>query len=112
MLEQRDIVLVPVPYTELSKAKRRPALVLSSTAWNKNSQDFLVISITSNLASSANGIVINTGDMERSAIPKESLARPDKIYTLLQSSVLKNFGKLNEAKFEEVLQQLDAVIGR
>lgn len=112
MLEQRDIVLIPVPYTDLSSTKSRPVLVVSSTVWNRTSRDILVVAITSNLIVSANGAIINTIDMERGSLPRQSLVRANKIYTLSQASVIKIYGKLNTVKFEEVLQQLDTVLGR
>jgi len=44
-----DIVLVPFPFTDLSSAKQRPALVVSSDALNAASEDVLVAAITSQI---------------------------------------------------------------
>ena len=49
MPKQRDIVLIAVPYADLSTAKRRPVLILSSDAHLQQSPDMLVATITSNL---------------------------------------------------------------
>lgn len=32
MLEQVDIILIPIPYTDLTSAKRRPVIVISNNA--------------------------------------------------------------------------------
>jgi mRNA interferase MazF len=40
---------VPFPFSDLSRAKRRPALVVSSDAYNEASNDILIAQITSRL---------------------------------------------------------------
>jgi mRNA interferase MazF len=47
MPKQRDIVLIAVPYADLSAAKRRPVLILSSDVHLRQSPDMLVATITS-----------------------------------------------------------------
>ena len=42
-----DVVLVPFPFTDLSSAKHRPALVISADALNSMRDDVLVAAITS-----------------------------------------------------------------
>ena len=42
-----DGVLVPFPFTDQSTTKRRPAVVVSSVAYNRERPDFLVMAITS-----------------------------------------------------------------
>src|SRR5262249_15589307 len=42
-----DVVLVPFPFTDLSNAKQRPALVVSGDAFNSTREDVLVAAITS-----------------------------------------------------------------
>ncbi len=45
---QREIVLVPFPYSDLTTTKRRPVLIISNNDYNHNFQDVLVYVITSN----------------------------------------------------------------
>lgn len=47
---QGDIVLIPVPFTDLSSRKRRPVIVISSDAYNAVSPDMIVVAMTSNPA--------------------------------------------------------------
>ena len=39
---QRDIVLVPFPFSDLSTPNVRPVLVLSNDAYNRRTEDLLV----------------------------------------------------------------------
>ncbi len=112
MPKQRDIVLIPVPYSDLSTNKKRPVLVLSSDDALRRSSDMLVASVTSNLAAGTAGIIIDTTDLEAGVLPRRSLIRADKIYTLRQSDIIKPYGILSKATFEKVLAELDSVLGR
>ncbi len=42
MYKQREIVLVPFPYSDLSAVKRRPVLVISNDDYNISYPDILV----------------------------------------------------------------------
>ncbi len=105
-------MLIPVPFTDLSSTKRRPVLVLSSGAHNQSSPDVMVAAITSNFASTAAGLIIDTPDMEIGALPHRSLVRADKIYTLSQALIVKTYGRLSQRALDDVLTLLDAVLGR
>ena len=110
--KQRDIVLVPVPFTDLTATKRRPVLVLSKTAHNRKARDVVVAAITSNLTVGGGGMVITAADLAEGMLPADSLVKVDKIYTLSKSIIVKRYGRLNEASFQKVLTALDALLGR
>ncbi len=112
MPKQRDIVLIAVPYADLSTAKRRPVLILSSDVHLRQSPDMMVAAITSNLSAGMFGVVIDTADMEVGLLPVRSLIRADKIHNLSQKEIIKPYGRLIQASFEDVLQALDLVLGR
>jgi mRNA interferase MazF len=48
MPEQGEIVLVPVPFTDLSSTKRRPVIVISNRAYHQATADMVVVAMTSN----------------------------------------------------------------
>jgi len=112
VVSQRDIVLVPVPFSDLSATKRRPVLVLSSTSHNRKSPDIIVVAITSNLASGGVSVGIHSDDLDIGSLPAASLVRADKVYTLSKSIILKRLGRVKVVVFQDVLTKLDQVLGR
>lgn len=102
MPEQRDICLIPVPFTDLTSYKKRPVLVLSKNSYNSQSEDILVMAITSNLTAKEYSVRINNYDIETGTLKIESLVRTDKVYSLNKNLVLKTFGKIRTEKFNEI----------
>jgi mRNA interferase MazF len=47
---QGDIILVPFPFTDFSTFKQRPALVISSSRFNRSQNDLLIAAISSHVA--------------------------------------------------------------
>ena len=47
-----DIVLVPFPFTDQSSIKKRPAVVVSSSAYNRDRPDIIILAVTSQMAAS------------------------------------------------------------
>lgn len=45
--EYGDVVLVPFPFTDQSTSKKRPAVVVSSAAYNAERPDVIIIAVTS-----------------------------------------------------------------
>ncbi len=109
-VNQRSIILIPVPFTDLSSVKRRPVLVLSNTEFNARNPDILVAAITAKLSDHPWSRIIDSSDMESGVLPARSLVRADKLYTLHQSIVVKTFGHLRIEAFNEVLDLLRYVL--
>jgi mRNA interferase MazF len=109
MLEQREIVLIPVPFTDLTSVKRRPVLILSSSTYNTANNDVVVAAITSNLEQGTYGCLIDAEDMERGQLPRRSKIRADKIYTLDKSIVVRRFGQIRSETFAQVIQEVTRV---
>jgi len=89
-----DIVLVPFPFTDLTKLKKRPALIVSPDEYNKK-LDVVIAFITSKL-----DVEYRFGDYKiqcwgESNLPKPSMIRM-KFSTVDKSIILKKLGRLNE----------------
>jgi len=94
MYKQGDIVLVPIPFTDLTSSKKRPVLILSNNNYNNTKEDIIVAAITSNLYDGNYSIMITNDDMVDGNLLRDSCVRADKLYTLSQSLIIKKFGKL------------------
>lgn len=109
MLDQGDIVLIPVPFTDLSSTKRRPVIVISNASYHRATTDMVVVAMTSNPAPVPYSFTIATTDLQRGTLNRPGTVRADKIYTLAQSLITRNFGKVNSVTLEQIrvlLQQL------
>jgi mRNA interferase MazF len=43
-----DIVLIPIPFTDLSAQKQRPVIVISNDDYNHTAPDMIVVAMASN----------------------------------------------------------------
>jgi len=108
MYKRGEIVLIPFPFSDLSLVKRRPVLVISNMAHNRKNNDMIVVAITSSLQQ--NGIIIETKDLQAGELPKKSLIRYDKIYTLEQRIVIKQLGIISESVLKKVISEINNLI--
>ena len=95
MPEQGDIVLIPVPFTDLTAQKRRPVIVISNDEYNRRALDILVVAMTSNPAAQPHSFAITSADLVHGKLNRPGVVRVDKLYTLAQSLVSKRFGKVS-----------------
>ena len=110
MPEQGDIVLVPVPFTDLTSTKRRPVIVLSNDRYLRSSPDMLVVAMTSNPAPSPYGFTIDTPDLVRGRLNHAGTVRVDKVFTLSQQLGTRIFGQVNAAVLDRVRSVLSALV--
>jgi mRNA interferase MazF len=62
MYEPGDIVLIPVPFTDLSSQWRRPVIVISNSSYNQKTTD-MVVAMTSNLVEVDYSFTISSSDL-------------------------------------------------
>jgi len=103
---QKDVILLRFPFADLSSTKKRPALVLSNTAFNKRHADLICCLITTNLSPDPDCVVIEAAHMERGHLPFVSKIKPYRLFTAEQSTIEKRLGALNQAKFKETVRKL------
>ena len=103
--KQRDILLVPFPFSDLTETKQRPVLVLSKDIYNQSSEDIVTCGITSNLLEKKFAITITQKDLDEGFLIKTSNIRVDKLFTLEKSIVRKKIGKISQKTFEKVKEE-------
>ena len=95
MPEQGDVVLVPVPFTDLTSQKRRPVIVVSNDAYHRVAADVVVVAMTSNPTVVPYSFRITSTDLVEGTLNRPGNVRADKIYTLAKAIVVKKFGKVS-----------------
>jgi mRNA interferase MazF len=103
---QGDVVLVAFPFSDLTSTKRRPAVVVSPDVFNASNADLVLAAITSQLAQQGPAVFIGRGDVEEGALPKDSIVRLAKLFTLHSSLAVKRLCRLRNAKQAELLAEL------
>ena len=112
MPEQGDVLLVPIPFTDLSSQKRRPVIVISNNSYNKKTMDILVVAMTSNPIEADYSFAITSDNLEKGTLNHPGKVRVDKIYTLAQSIVVKTFGRVNDKTLERIRKELQALVAK
>jgi mRNA interferase MazF len=105
---QGDVVLVPFPFTDLSATKQRPALVLSPERLNKIRPDLVLAAISSQVPTvlDEDEILLSTSELGAAGLPKPSIIKLGKIFTIHQGLIRKKLGSIGEATLEDVRQKL------
>ncbi len=104
MYEQRKIVLIPFPYSDLTGFKFRPALIISNNLLN-NSEDRVCCLITSN--PTKEGVEIKKGDFQEGKLPFKSWIKPYRIFTINKNIIKKKLCIINKEFHYKVLKELN-----
>jgi mRNA interferase MazF len=110
MPKQGDVVLIPVPFTDLTTHKRRPVIVISNDDYNDRTADIVVVALTSNPTPTDYSFTIDSSDLARGELNRPGKVRVDKIYTLSQSIVTRTFGQVNPGVLGQIRDTLQALI--
>jgi len=108
--ERGEIVLVPFPFTDMSKSKLRPVLIISNTSYNRISSDFICCGITSNMNNKKNSILLRDADMKDGVLPKKSRIKFGNIFTLQKDLTVKKIGHINSKKLDIVIRSIIKLI--
>jgi mRNA-degrading endonuclease toxin of MazEF toxin-antitoxin module len=101
-----SVVLVPFPFTDLSGRKRRPALVVSPDGFHE--EDLILCAITSHVPEDLAGheVLLEPTDMFDRQLPKRSVVKVGKLFTMHQRLIAVHFGTVKDEKVREVLARL------
>jgi len=94
-----EIVLVPFPFSDLTTTKKRPALIISPNAYNKN-LDVVIAFITSKLDLEYRIGDYKIQEWKKANLPKPSMLRM-KFATIAKSVIIKRLGRLSENDVKE-----------
>jgi mRNA interferase MazF len=100
-----DVVLIPFPYTDLSAAKTRPAVVVSSEAYHAARPELLLAYVSSQLSQADPTIDYVLADWKSAGLLKPSFVRP-KVAAVEPALVVHRAGALTDRDMLEVDRRL------
>ena len=105
-----DVVLVSFPFTDLTAVKQRPAVIVSSTAANCARPDVIVVAITSQIPPklAADEWMIPAPELAVWGLPKPSMVKTAKLFTIHQGLIKKAIGSVPESSMARLLERVAA----
>jgi mRNA interferase MazF len=93
--------VVPFPFSDLTQAKRRPALVLADL----EGDDLILCQITSQQVRDKYAIDLDDPDFAAGALRQKSNVRPNRLFTADQRIVLRRVGHLRREKINAIIEK-------
>ena len=101
-----DVVVVPFPFSDLTQAKRRPALVVAEL----DGDDLLLCQITSQRIRDKYAIPLEDKDFQSGALKQRSNIRPNRLFTADRHIVLYKVGQLRAEKMTDVVRKIVEIV--
>ncbi|MBI3812090.1 MAG: type II toxin-antitoxin system PemK/MazF family toxin [Nitrospirae bacterium] len=103
-----DVVVVPFPFSDLTQAKRRPALVISTL----EGDDLILCQITSQSIKDRYAVPLADQDFKTGSLKQSSNVRPNRIFTADRHIVLYRVGGLKQDKLNGIIEKVIEIIRR
>jgi mRNA interferase MazF len=101
-----DVVVVLFPFSDLSSAKKRPALVIAAP----EGDDIILCQITSRLVADRYAILISEPDFSSGSLRQESNVRPTRIFTADKRIIQYTAGHLSDQKMRAIVERVVEII--
>lgn len=101
-----SVVLVPFPFSNLSEAKLRPAIVLADAGRN----DWILCQVTSNPFADSCALKLGDVDFRLGGLRRISYVRPGKLFTACGDLVVSQIGELEPVALAKILDAVVAIL--
>lgn len=105
-----DVVLVPFPFTNQAGTKKRPAVIISSAAYNTAQRDVIIMAVTSQLRPSGMLGEAPVADWEAAGLVKPSAIKPV-ITSIEQTLVIRRLGRLTPEDQQALRNAIANIVG-
>jgi len=102
MTEQRDLLLVPFPFSDQSGKKIRPVIVISNNEFNEHSEDFVVVGVTSNITKDKYTLGLTNNDLEKGKLFTQCCIKVDNILKIDKDLIIKKIGEIKKDKLKRI----------
>ena len=110
MIEQRDLILVPFPFSDQSGRKVRPVIIISNNNFNEHSEDILVVGVTSNISKDAYTLNLNNGDLEQERLLSKCCIKVENILKIDKELIIKKIGKIKKDTLKRIIEVIVKII--
>jgi len=105
-----DIVLVPFPFTDQTSSKKRPAVVVSSIAYNNARPDLILMAITGHQSTLTRIGEVAVSDWKKAGLLKPSTIKPI-VTTIEKGLVIRTLGRLESNEVLALRDSLFRILG-
>ena len=105
-----DIILVPFPFTNQKTSKKRPAVIISSQAYNTERPDLIIMAITSQIKPAPVIGEVFLHNWQDAGLLKPSVIKPV-ITTIEKKLVIKQMGQLKKNDLTALQDSLITILG-
>ncbi len=102
-----DVVVLPFPFSNLRASKKRPALVIAPI---QPYDGVILCMMTSAGAKDASAVSIAQADFEVGGLPHASNARPNRLFTADSGIVVRQAGRISQAKIDQVVAEIVRIV--
>lgn len=107
MIEQRDLLLVPFPFSDQSGRKVRSVIVISNDEFNEESDDLIVVGVTSSILKDKYTISLTNKEIEEGKFFTACCIKIENLLKIDKEMIIKKIGKI---KKETLVKIVDKVI--
>lgn len=109
-VNQRDVILLPVPFSDQTIRKMRPAIVVSNDHINSTTDDIMFVPLTSLLKDAPYSILITDNDLIGGRLAAPSRVRADKIFTAHKSLIARKIGVIKHQVLASIKQEINKAL--
>lgn len=103
---QKELILLPFPFSNLEDKKVRPAIVISNNFFNKKGEDCLIVPLTTVMKEEPYSILLKQENLVYGKLIKDSRVRADKITSIEKNLILLKIGAINDLTFKKIQQEI------
>ena len=109
IFQQKELVLLPYPFSDQVGSKVRPAIIVSNDNFNKRCEDCVMVPLTTLIKDEPFSLIVNQDSLESGKLLKQSRVRIDKIFTIKKSLIIMQIGKINDKTLEKIKIEISKV---
>ncbi len=106
MINQKEIVLLPYPFSDLKSSKVRPALIVSNNRLNEKSDDCIMMPLTTIIKNEPYFVIINQENLSSGKLVKQSRIRVDKIFSVNKNLISMKIAAIKDDLFDKVKSEI------